>query len=138
MEANKLNENDFIWREFKSAKGHTFKVGHPKSAGYTEETLDKELNIASENSNWIAVDWRDDNRYHDTKAEVSGRGISRYRLSYDSSAWFYSYKLDFTNTRGSYYEFIDATGDTYRVSTPKNGNHYVSFNSSNGTIVKIN
>ena len=89
-----------------------------------------------ENSEWKAVHWPVGSTNWKTTDDTSRLLISRYRL-YANNGFIWDYKLEFTNTGGSDFEFMDETGDVYNVFAILDGDHYVRYNSEMPTIVAV-
>jgi len=83
------------------------------------------------------VYWVPGTPWTQTSPDIQALGISRYQLTDNGSSSFYRYTLGFTNTKGWGYAFTDQTSDTYDCDTIRNGDHYVSYNSSKPIIVNV-
>ena len=65
-------------------------------------------------------------------------GITRYNVyGKRVRSKVYSYYVEFTNVENYDYYFVDETGDHYNVNCFRIGNHYVQYNSSKPTIVRV-
>lgn len=62
--------------------------------------------------------------------------ISRYYVT-KNPGWWYDYILYITNTENWSYTFYDETGDSYGLNCYQQGDHYVAYDSTQPTIVKI-
>jgi len=86
---------------------------------------------------FMPVHWVPGTIWTATSPEVQALGISRYQLVDNGSSSYFRYTLGFTNTKGWGYSFRDESGDTYHVTTAKNNDHYVSFDSDKPIIVGV-
>lgn len=120
----------------KSASGVAFEIGYPKSEGYQKATLQTEMSdLAATPSGYEALLWvPGQHGYISPGAEKLG--IMNGYVSHDRGP-VYSYRINFYNSRGWGFTFIDETNDTYYCSTVRNGWHYIDYNSDKGTIVGV-
>lgn len=136
MEENKklgVDDSRILWQEFESANGKTFKVGYldTEDEKMDTESLGKEdFGIAV---TWDVADavWK---KTDDNVRAVSA--ITRYKLHRHDGGG-YSYCLEFTNEAHYNYQFVDKTGDTYRVNTYINRDHYLLYNSGKPEIICV-
>ncbi len=144
---DKVNLDNYVVKEFTSANGAKFAVAYPKEAGYTTENLETGLDsftdgdtvkVTSTDDSWIGVSWPldFDSDSDGLDQQVIDLGISSSDL-YDYTGEVWSYILHFENTKGWGFQFKDATGDIYKVSTILNGWHYLLYNSSKPEIVGV-
>ena len=138
-------EKDCIWKEFTNKNGKKFRVGYPKELGYTEENIDAEIAQKKEsesevNASWVSVYWvpEENASWHKPKKAVREKGIREYKLTKKTRVTAYMYKLEFINTKGWYFDFMDESGDEYHIVTPRNGYHYINYNSTDPIIIKVN
>lgn len=138
---------DCVWREFTNKNGKKYQIGYPKSAGFTEENIDAKLaerkaeeEELDRGTKWVSVNWvpKINNVWRDTCKDVANKGISKYKLDAIPDATLYMYELKFINTGGWYFDFMDESGDEYTVYTVDNEEHYLNYNSTAPTIVKVN
>ncbi|WP_193156610.1 MULTISPECIES: SH2 domain-containing protein [Pseudoalteromonas] len=127
---------DIIWEEFTSKNGNPFHVGHRKS-----ETKKGSDSLSAKKDFQVDVNWppSKDDKWKTTDSDfLRTTGITRYNV-YGPRVSFkvYSYYLEFTNVENYDYYFVDATGDQYNVNCFSRSNHYVQYNSSNPTIVRV-
>ena len=136
-----LNSEEYIVVEFTSSAGNKFEVGYPKSAGYTKENLEEELAKSSAKSTLESGVTCEINCPPDQNSWISqcarDIGIVQANVWSDAHALFYCYQLVFTNTTGWGFTFWDASGDDYNCSTPRNAPHYINYNSTDATMVKV-
>jgi hypothetical protein len=143
---DKLSLDDHVVKEFTSVKGARFAVAYPKAVGYTVENLETDLTsfadgdearVAVSDDSWIDVRWPVGfvSGYPPMDQRVYDIGIAD--LAVDRYAIVWKYKINFRNTKGWGFQFKDATGDVYRISTIWNGWHYLLYNSSDPTIVGV-
>lgn len=130
---------DFLVMEFTNEAGNKFEVGYPKSAGYTKESLESEIAQATkaklEDGEWNVLKWEPNGDSYTSRAAIN-IGITGGFVVYESGI-IYDYTINFANYKGSGFTFKDLTNDTYYCSTPRNGNHYINYNSSNAVIVGV-
>lgn len=88
------------------------------------------------NVNWAPAHAGGWDEWKDTDQDVQNQiAITRYNLyKYGQGLTFYNYMLQITNTENWNFIFYDGTGDGYHLSTWRNGNHYLRFNSDKPTI----
>lgn len=127
--------NDFIVAQFTNSAGNNFEVGYPKSEGYSEESLDLEIN-EQEKSIWKELRCRP-NLEGFVSEDARSIGIKHARLISDEGATLYRYQLKFKNTKGWAFQFKDEFGDVYECYTIRNGWHYINYNSPKPTIVGV-
>jgi hypothetical protein len=85
------------------------------------------------------VDWPvGDDSWKETTGELHDNWIFRYSL-HDNSVSIYDYRLDFTSLAGVgfNYNFYDKSGDSYSIFVVLGGDHYIQFNSSDPTIIRV-
>lgn len=135
MEENKklgVDDSRIQWQEFESANGKTFQVGYL-------DTNDKEMDAESlgKEDFGIAVTWNvDDPVWKETTRHIRAvSAIKRYKLHEHSGS--YDYCLEFTNEAHYNYQFVDETGDIYRVNTFINRDHYLLYNSEKPAIICV-
>lgn len=99
---------------------------------------DKNLKVTvanPEDHGWIPVNWPvGDDKWIDTDQSVKDEGISRYCLYFNGHPNVDSYTLEFTNTKGWSFHFIDDTKDVYSIDTVWNSDHWLKYNSEQPTI----
>lgn len=127
---------DIIWEERTSKNGNPFYVGYRKS-----ETEEATVSLSAKHDFQVDVDWpaSKDDKWKVTDSDFQKiTGITRYNV-YGPRVWFkaYKYYLEITNVENYDYYFVDATGDEYNLDCFRRGNHYVQYNSSNPTIIRI-
>jgi hypothetical protein len=132
-----LNEEAITWEEFESEKGKKYQVGYLEKNEVNGE--DPEKKLMDKKNFGIAVSWpvTINSDWILTSGDVKSRAaITQYAL-YKYNGSTYDYKLYFTNTEHYNYLFYDETGDSYRVNTYRNGDHFVRYNSEEPKIVYI-
>ena len=121
--------------------GKEYEVGYPKSAGYTREEVETKLasEQRSSDTNTLAgykeIYWvpRGESRTSEAANKI---GIVKGHVSEDSGA-VYTYRLNFVNSKGWSFTFVDEYGDTYYCWTWRNGSHYIDYNSPQPTMVGV-
>jgi len=89
---------------------------------------------------WLPVQGAyDDLPWIETTLDIQDQlGISRYKLTdAGDSAGIYRYQLNFTNTKGWGFAFMDGAEETYTCSTIVNGDHNVQYNSDRPHIMYV-
>ncbi|MBD0319544.1 MAG: hypothetical protein ICV87_04375 [Gemmatimonadetes bacterium] len=142
MQSRETEEH--IVAEFTSGAGNTYEVGYPKAAGYTSENLEAEIASASEKRSGSAsaeaatfspLLWVVDGDSTTSRAAIKTGIVGGY-VNTDRGI-IYNYQLNFANSSGFGFTFKDLSDDTYFCSTPRNGNHYVNYNSSRPSMVGV-
>ena len=100
------------------------------------EQLENDAKLRTDNSEWKAVRWPVGDISWKATDDASRLLISRYKL-YTNNGLLWDYKLEFTNTGGSDFDFMDEAGDVYNVFAILDGDHYVRYNSEKPTIVAV-
>lgn len=107
------------------------------TAAATEATSLKAASTSPPDYGFVPVNWTVGNDdWIDTDQAVKDEGVKRYKLYFNGHPNVYSYTLEFTNTKGWSYHFIDDAEkhDCYGVETWVNGDHWVKYNSDSPTI----
>jgi len=78
-----------------------------------------------------------DGGWREAEPDVQALGISRYRLTEPVGQWFFQYKLEFTNTSGWLFKFLDASGAYNDKLTVFNGDHSIEYNSPSPAIYVV-
>lgn len=159
------DSNGIVWKKLKSSSGKDFEVGYKhedlqnknallekqKKEGHYDAShanIDSaHENIAainaaasSNSSNYglVPVDWKvGDDKWIETDQASKNEGITRYKLYFNGHPNISSYTLEFTNTGGWSYHFIDSNEEKpemYSIATIINGNHYLKYTSDYPTI----
>ncbi|KAF9265173.1 hypothetical protein L218DRAFT_159772 [Marasmius fiardii PR-910] len=94
--------------------------------------------VNPEDHGWIPVNWTvgADNWIVTDPATVN-EGISRYQLYFNGHPNVFDYTLEFTNTTGWSFHFLDETKDCYSCETLLNRDHYFKYSSDKPTIKYI-
>ncbi|KAF9262701.1 hypothetical protein L218DRAFT_960182, partial [Marasmius fiardii PR-910] len=91
--------------------------------------------VNPEDHGWIPVNWKvGDAKWADADQATKDEGVSRYQLYYNGHPNVYDYTLEFTNTKGWSFHFLDDTKDCYSCDTALNRDHYIKYNSKEPTI----
>ncbi|SES87850.1 hypothetical protein [Stigmatella erecta] len=132
---NAINEGAIDWKEFVSKNGKKYEVGYLKGELREEE---KAGTVSDKQDFGIGVNWPvGDSSWKPTDTNTNNTAaISRYSL-YEQDGSTYKYILYFSNSEHYDYYFYDQTGDSYRVNTFVNRDHYVRYNSNAPSIVFI-
>ncbi|KAF9256631.1 hypothetical protein L218DRAFT_949839 [Marasmius fiardii PR-910] len=137
--------NGLVWKRLKSNGGKDFEYGcresdlkraiveHEKRgekapAGIGSDLLDsaaattQKADAIPENLGWIPVVWKvGEPKWKETDQVVKDEGVSRYQLYYNGHPNVYDYTLEFTNTSGWDFTFLDDSRDSYGIGTWLNG-----------------
>ena len=127
-----IDKANIQWEDAKSKNGFDFQTG---SVGESADTGVQGGSSAESIVNWPVAS---PGTWVPTPNLEKHLGISGYELV-RSGGVFYSYTLTFRNVGSKHYHywFTDKTDDTYENKTYKDDFHYINYNSSNPTIVKI-
>lgn len=135
-----LSDDEIEWTKATSKNGVVYEYGVRKSdlEGDNRDAERAAINKEEDpeprrdvfNVNWTV---QNDNYWRPTSNSGSMR-ISRYMLRRASNG---VYQLDITNTTGWMFWFHDASGDSYFLSTPRNGDHYLRYRSQRPNIVAV-
>ncbi|KZS87518.1 hypothetical protein SISNIDRAFT_460810 [Sistotremastrum niveocremeum HHB9708] len=139
--------SDITWNKTTSQNGAAFEFGTSdkiSSAKTGQEALLSpheiagiQANVKAAASTGVTVKWEvGDGKMKATSQSVKDIGISEYALIKQSNT-VYTYRLDFTNTKGWGFNFKDESGDKYTVTTFRNGGHMLQYNSDKPTIVLV-
>ncbi|KAF9256754.1 hypothetical protein L218DRAFT_175488 [Marasmius fiardii PR-910] len=140
--------NGKVWKRMQSKGGKDFEFGCKESdLKQAIETYGTESDIsipatatiqkayAADNHGWVPVNWKvGDDKWIATDQAVEDEGISQYQLYFNGHPNVYDYTLEFTNTKGWSYHFIDDTQDCYGCDTWRDCDHYIKYNSAQPTI----
>jgi hypothetical protein len=130
--------------EFTNGSGNKYEVGYPRAAGYTRQSIEAEIaavnerlgtSAASDAVTFNTLQWFVDGDSTTSRAAIKTGIVGGY-VNRDPGI-IYNYQLNFANSSGFGFTFIDQTNDTYFCSTPRNGNHYVNYNSKQPSIVGV-
>ena len=125
----------------------TSKLGKPYAIGRTklDNALEKESPPAAAAAATAKKDFGiqidlpvgSDDSWKDTPDNVRDRAaISRWKL-HTIKAIGGKYTLEITNSAHYDYHFYDGTGDSYRLNTYVNGDHYVSYDSQDPALLFV-
>ena len=130
------DDGTYVWQKAISKNGVPYEIGRK----ITNDTLtEKDGAKGLEKSQFgLQVNWPVANKdWKDGNAEVKQlAAISRYRVS-NSSAPFFDYFIEITNTETYNYTFYDQSGDHYDVNTLDRSDHVVRYNSPKPTILFV-
>lgn len=116
--------------------GKSYEVGYPKEQGYCAGSLASELaNGPTTPPGYQALFWQPGGAgYISPGAE--NIGIVNGYVSHDRGV-IYAYRINFYNSKGWHFKFIDESGDVYSITTIRNGWHYIDYNSDKPTICGV-
>jgi hypothetical protein len=133
---------EYIVVEFTNDSGKKYEVGYPKAAGYTKENIEAEIananeklkaNASSDESTFQTLVWVVNGDSTTSRAAIDIGIVGGY-VDRDPNN---KCQLNFANSKGWGFTFIDQTGDTYFCSTFRDGNHYVNYTSAKPTIIGV-
>lgn len=116
--------------------GNRYAVGYPKLQGYSSDTLASELaNGPSIPPGYESLNWEPGKSGY-TSPGAENLGIANGYVSHDRGP-VYAYRINFYNSKGWHFKFIDESGDVYNITTVRNGWHYIDYNSDKPIIVGV-
>ncbi|MFL5381431.1 MAG: hypothetical protein ACJ8GN_02775 [Longimicrobiaceae bacterium] len=127
--------------EFTNDSGKKYEVGYPKAAGYTKENIEAEIisareklaaNASSDAAMYHTLLWIADGDSQTSRAAMKIGIVGGYVDK--NSGIIYDCRMNFANNSGWSFRFIDQEDDSYVCITPRNGNHYIDYNSGHPTI----
>ena len=130
--------NEFTEVQYTSEEGENYTIGYPKTSGYTFENLSAELKASTPDLayNFCTINWVSDGDSVTSRAALNIGIVGGY-VNHDHGI-IYSYRLHFANDVAlSGFAFKDATGDVYKCSTPRSGNHYIDYNSKKPNMIAV-
>ena len=138
----KETESHFVV-EFTSQSGKKYEVGYPKEGGYSKEDIEDTLNASnagnldqnSANSEYATLVWTVNGDSTTSRAAMNIGIVGGYVNK--GSGKIYDCQVTFSNTEGMSFRFMDQSGDTYWCSAPRNGNHYINYNSDKPSIIGV-
>ena len=71
-----------------------------------------------------------------TSPGAAGIGIEQGYVSHDRGP-IYAYRINFYNSKGWHFTFKDESGDTYGITTIRNGWHYIDYNSDKPIMIGV-
>ena len=120
-----------------SNSGQKFQVGYPKADGYAKETLSAELaGDLDAASGYEDLRWVPGQQPGYTSPGAEGIGITQGYVSHDRGP-IYAYRINFYNSKGWHFTFKDESGDTYGITTIRNGWHYIDYNSDKPIMIGV-
>ena len=141
--SNIKETEEYIVVEFTNDSGKKYQVGYPKAAGYTVANINAELAAVKEevkaNSankpGYVSINWIA-NGESTTSRNAVNIGIVGGYVNQDTGV-IYENQVNFSNNARWSFLFQDKTKDTYSCSTPRNGNHYIDYNSEDPTMIGV-
>ncbi|QCE40151.1 hypothetical protein [Psychroserpens sp. NJDZ02] len=133
--------DEYVVVEFMNDSGNKYEVGYPKDSGYTLDNIEEELTNAVKTyqnrdlASFKDINWVPDGGSNTSRAAIKNGIVGGY-VNKDNG-FIYTYRLHFANQSGWGFTFKDVSDDTYHCSTPRNGNHYVDYNSGHPTMVGV-
>ncbi|WP_199259724.1 hypothetical protein [Paracoccus binzhouensis] len=116
--------------------GKTYEIGYPKQQGYAAASLADELaHGPTTPPGYQALCWEPGGLGY-TSPGAENIGIVNGYVSHDRGA-IYSYRINFYNSKGWHFKFIDESGDVYAITTIRNGWHYIDYNSDKPIICGV-
>lgn len=116
--------------------GNQYEVGYPKLQGYSAESLADELsNGPAIPPGYQALNWEPGKSGY-TSPGAESIGIANGYVSNDRGP-IYAYRINFYNSKGWHFKFIDESGDVYNITTIRNGWHYIDYNSDKPIILGV-
>ena len=119
-----------------SSAGKKFSVGYPKADGYSQETLAAELESGQAAAGYQDIRWVPGEQPGYTSPGAAGIGIEQGYVSHDRGP-IYAYRINFYNSTGWHFTFKDESGDTYGITTIRNGWHYIDYNSDKPIMIGV-
>ncbi|KAH6640219.1 hypothetical protein F5144DRAFT_559679 [Chaetomium tenue] len=160
--------NGMVWKQLKTKNGRDYHVGWRYSDAEAARALmaedgrpspvlqntdddDHDVTGAARAANarekvdctkkgFVCVNWPvGDDKWIDASQAVKDIGCSRYKLYFNGHPNNYDYTLEFTNTTGWDFCFVDEDdpNDCYHVGTFWNCDHWVKYNSKKPTILAV-
>lgn len=143
---NSFDESLYDIVEATSTKGNPYKIAYPKNSQQNrtaeeeaalKSELEKKATSASDDVEAkVMVWWEPGGGWHEAEKAVKDLGISRYSIVPDGTIPN-TYTLNVTNTKGWFFRFTDLTGDTYPLTTVRNGDHWLVYMSMGPTIIRV-
>jgi hypothetical protein len=116
--------------------GKAYEIGYPKHQGYSAASLADELaHGPTAPSGYQALLWEPGGAGY-TSPGAENIGIINGYVSHDRGM-IYSYRINFYNSKGWNFRFIDESGDVYSITTIRNGWHYIDYNSDRPIICGV-
>ncbi|KAF9256753.1 hypothetical protein L218DRAFT_966027 [Marasmius fiardii PR-910] len=138
--------NGMVWKRMQSKGGKDFELGLKESdlkqaieAHGTESdisipataTIQKAYAVNPDDLGWVPVNWTvGDDKWIYTDQAVQDEGIEKYQLYFNGHPNIFDYTLEFKNTKGWSFHFLDDTQDCYGCETIFNGEHQFKYNSA--------
>ena len=135
---NNITENDsHLVIPGTSNSGQRFQVGYPKADGYSMNSLSEELaTTLATPAGYQDLRWVPGDQPGYTSPGAEGIGIVQGYVSHDRGP-IYAYRINFYNSKGWHFKFIDESGDVYGITTIRNGWHYIDYNSDKPIIIGV-
>lgn len=121
-----------------SSSGRKFQLGYPKAEGYAINTLSQELtdNLTAAPAGYKELRWVPGQQPGYVSPAAEKIGITQGYVSHDRGP-IYAYRINFYNSKGWHFTFIDESGDTYGITTIRNGWHYIDYNSDKPIVIGV-
>ncbi len=120
-----------------NSSGGKYAIGYPTADGYSRDTLVDELQTAQATpAGYQALNWVPGQQPGYTSPGAERIGIQQGYVSHDRGP-IYAYRINFYNTKGWHFDFSDESGDVYRITTIRNGWHYIDYNSEQPIIIGV-
>lgn len=141
---NSIRETEkYIVVEFTNDSGKKYEVGYPKSSGYTKDNIAMEIAATNDDTKanmpegtpYVSIDWTP-NGESKTSRDAINIGIVGGYVDKNTGV-IYECQVNFSNSHRWSFIFKDKTNDTYSCSTPRNGNHYIDYNSEDPKMIGV-
>ncbi|KAF9256076.1 hypothetical protein L218DRAFT_966646 [Marasmius fiardii PR-910] len=125
--------NGMVWKRMQSKGGKDFELGLKASdlkQAIEAHGIESDISIPAtaaiqkayavnpDDLGWVPVNWT---------------GIEKYQLYFNGHPNIFDYTLEFKNTKGWSFHFLDDTQDCYGCETIFNGKHQFKYNSAQPT-----
>jgi hypothetical protein len=119
-----------------TVSGKAYELGYPKDEGYSKDALAGEISGQMATPEGFQVlNWVPGQEGY-TSPGAEGIGIVKGYVSHDRGV-IYSYRINFYNSKGWHFSFVDESGDVYKITTIRNGWHYIDYNSDKPIVVGV-
>jgi len=141
---NNIKETDeYIVVEFTNDSGKKYRVGYPKASGYSKENIAAEIAATNEDprakaatgTKYVELEWIPNGESKTSRAAINIGIVGGY-VNQDTGV-IYECQVNFSNSARWSFLFQDNTKDTYSCSTPRNGNHYIDYNSDDPKMIGV-
>lgn len=137
--------DEHIVLEGETSSGAKYEIGYPKDSGYTKENVGESIEKTEQgltsSDGFEEINWQvghaPSENYTSREAVAIGINSGSGQVQKDPSAVQYTYRCIFTNTKGWSFTFKDESGDTYWISTSRNGTHHFDYNSTKPNMVGV-